>query len=116
MLASTVKFSKHNRHPPPPHTDQRSASARIGRAHTQKKQCTPHQPRLSPSRRGGLIPQDPTTGQTPTPTPVAFHSLPRPGRDQQVVLASETLEQASNNRCSTHEHPLPHTRGQTGLP
>ena len=30
------------------------------------------------------------------------------------VLACELMS-APNNRCSTLEHPLPHTRGQTGL-
>ncbi len=49
-----------------------------------------------------------------SPNPcLAFHSLP-PSGDQQAVLTSNSSSQRQN-RCSTLEHPLPHTRGQTGL-
>src|SRR6476646_7973498 len=40
----------------------------IRQAHTQKKQCTPHQPRLSPSRRGGPDPSGPNNVSSTSPT------------------------------------------------
>ena len=44
--------------------------------------------------------------QAPWPTPAAFHT------PKGAVLAGRTRP-VPTNRCSTREHPLPHTRGQT---
>lgn len=74
----------------------------------------------SPHQRGGPAqkatsscnardPQDPTTCQAPPPPAAAFH---RPVRGPGLYLRHETVP-APTNRCSTLEHLLPHTRGQT---
>src|SRR4051794_11084195 len=118
MLASTVKFSKYNRHPTPTTT-----TVAISAGPTTRK-TSPHTPpsnrpdpvRPGPARAGACRPilQDPTTCQGTHPKPpAAFHSLP-PSGDQRVVLTSSSSTRRQN-RCSTLEHPLPHTRGQTGL-
>lgn len=62
---------------------------------------------------GGFRPslQDPTTCQAPPPPHTAFHC---PRQIGSLYLRHETVS-APTNRCSTLEHPLPHTRGQTGL-
>src|SRR5689334_4366507 len=116
MLASTVKFSKYNRHPTPT-----TASCDLGEAHDQKKPAHTHQSnrpdpeRARPARAGTCRPilQDPTTCQTPHPLNrlVPLRSFRR------TCACTEDLSTrtVSNNRCSTLEHPLPHTRGQTGL-
>src|SRR6478672_2826046 len=119
MLASTVKFSKYNRHPTPTTSTARG----LGRAHNQKNQPT-HTTRANqtpqkgarPARAGTCRPilQDPTTCQTPHPPSPTFHCRNPHEGSCRPVLVRDTRT-VSSNRCSTLEHPLPHVRGQTGL-
>src|SRR6476659_9975818 len=84
MLASTVKFSKYNRHPTPTTSEARD----LGEAHNQKNQPT-HTTRAVPTPKGARparagtcrpILQDPTTCQTPHPPSPTFHCrTPRKG-------------------------------------
>ena len=77
----------------------------------------------SPHQRGGPAqkatsscnardPQDPTTCQARHPHRPRS-TTPPPRKGTRPVLASRHQVPAPTNRCSTLEHLLPHTRGQT---
>src|SRR3954463_6673608 len=112
MLASTVKFSKYNRHPAP---DTAKLRHRQGPRPEETSRHT--HPRAVETTRAGTcrpILQDPTTCQAPTRT-TPRSTAEHPPRGTAAACTSAMTRPAPNNRCSTLEHPLPHTRGQTGL-
>jgi hypothetical protein len=112
MLASTVKFSKYNRHPAP---DTAKLRHRQGPRPEETSRHT--HPRAVETTRAGTcrpILQDPTTCQAPTRT-TPRSTAEHPPRGAAAACTSAMTRPAPNNRCSTLEHPLPHTRGQTGL-
>lgn len=103
MLASTVQFSKNGRPP------------------TNLAACRHTTRRRFDHSRGPTAGTNRPEGQTQTPDPSGPNSVPDTTPTPHTVhsLATSTgakrPEAASTNRCSTLEHPLPHTRGQTGL-
>jgi hypothetical protein len=105
MLASTVQFSKNGR--PPTNLAPTAATS----AATVRPWQGSWAVRRPEERACARSPQDPTTCQAPPPpaprSPTRSEDRARTSKDEPM--------KAPTNRCSTLEHPLPHTRGQTGL-
>src|SRR6476620_5159168 len=102
MLASTVKFSKYNRHPTPT-----TASCDLSEAHDQKKPAgTPPDPPLRQAQHcvaRSFRTQQRVRHRTRT-------NFPRSTAAEAACTRGRSTRTVSNNRCSTLEHPLPHTR------
>ena len=117
MLASTVKFSTYNRHPTGGHNTT---------SHHQQGPPTRanHTPATPPPHRQETRPAPGPSGPNNVPDthphnhPRSTHNPPtraHPPRGQAAGTNERPHGQAPTNRCSTHEHPPPHTRGRTGL-
>jgi hypothetical protein len=89
----------------------------LGGAHNQKHPAHTTRPTKNHVLRGRLVLPDPSGPNNVSDTHPNHRHVPLPHvpKKTQLVLVSDRLDQVSSNRCSTLEHPLPHTRGQTGL-